>query len=252
MQAVVAIPPPDLPHTCAEFDLEPWQPTAGACWGFSFTWASCSTGKPDQSSGHWKVLAESQSVRFFYVHSGCRLAPPVGRGLAPGDERLGRYDRRPRRGPARIPSLRRREQWWKWISVAIVVMVTAATARSRLRRARSDELLCRERRFWQWREPGRARGRGQDLPDAGAAAGGGAWNTWRAYSVREAASGQPAVGHQGSNRQRPLENDAKGVMIAKSVADLHSDEQSQEGHCADREGDGRQRRWRHPESARHS
>ena len=54
-----------------------------------------------------------------------------------------------------------------------------------------------------------------------AAAGAGA-RTWRAYLSAAAAAGQPAVNAKDRIGAGPWTN-AKGVVIAKSVADLHSD-----------------------------
>ncbi len=55
---------------------------------------------------------------------------------------------------------------------------------------------------------------------AGAAGGGG--KTWRAYLSAAAANGQAAVNAKDRIGNGPWYN-AKGVMIAKSVSDLHSD-----------------------------
>ena len=45
MQAVVAVPPPDLPHTYAEFDID-LEIRCRTCSAFSFIWASSSTANP--------------------------------------------------------------------------------------------------------------------------------------------------------------------------------------------------------------
>ena len=53
------------------------------------------------------------------------------------------------------------------------------------------------------------------------AAGSGAPKTWRAYLSTQAADGQPAVNAQDRIGKGPWKN-AKGVVVAKDVADLHS------------------------------
>src|SRR4029453_7787924 len=55
-----------------------------------------------------------------------------------------------------------------------------------------------------------------------AAAAGAGSKTWHAYLSTKAANGQPAVNAKDRIGNGPWYN-AKGVMIAKSVADLHSD-----------------------------
>jgi hypothetical protein len=55
-----------------------------------------------------------------------------------------------------------------------------------------------------------------------AAAAGAGNRTWRAYLSAAAADGQPAVNAKDRIGTGPWQN-AKGVVIAKSVADLHSD-----------------------------
>ena len=53
------------------------------------------------------------------------------------------------------------------------------------------------------------------------AAGSGAPKTWRAYLSTQAADGQPAVNAKDRIGKGPWKN-AKGVVVAKDVADLHS------------------------------
>src|SRR5574339_853448 len=55
-----------------------------------------------------------------------------------------------------------------------------------------------------------------------AAAAGAGNRTWRAYLSAAAAAGQPAVNARDRIGKGPWMN-AKGVVVAKSVADLHSD-----------------------------
>lgn len=57
-----------------------------------------------------------------------------------------------------------------------------------------------------------------------AAAAGAGNRTWRAYLSAEARPGQPAVNARGRIGDGPWYN-AKGIMIAGSVADLHGDQQ---------------------------
>ena len=84
-----------------------------------------------------------------------------------------------------------------------------------------------------------------------AAAAGAGGKTWHAYLSAAAANGQPAVNARDRIGKGPWFN-AKGVQVAASVADLHSDDQQAgEGWIADREGGGRQRPRRHAEHARH-
>ncbi len=72
--------------------------------------------------------------------------------------------------------------------------------------------------------------------------------TWRAYLSAGGAKPVHAKDRIGAG---PWQN-AKGVVVATSVADLHSDsQQAQQGELADREGRGRQRARRHAEHARH-
>src|SRR6188474_1785614 len=55
-----------------------------------------------------------------------------------------------------------------------------------------------------------------------AAAAGAGTRTWRAYMSAAAANGQPAVNAKDRIGKGPWSN-VKGVVVAKSVADLHSD-----------------------------
>ena len=101
------------------------------------------------------------------------------------------------------------------------------------------------------RQSRRARRCRQDLPDARRPPPAPADRTWHAYLSAAAANGQPAVNARDRIGKGPWFN-AKGVQVAASVADLHSDaQQAREGEFADREGRRRQRPWRHAEHPRH-
>ena len=110
----------------------------------------------------------------------------------------------------------------KWISGAIGVAVFAAVASSgRLCAAESDEFFHHERRPWQRGESRWTRRADKHCQTLAAAAGAGN-RTWRAYLSAAAAAGQPAVNARDRIGKGPWMN-AKGVVVAKSVADLHSD-----------------------------
>ena len=65
--------------------------------------------------------------------------------------------------------------------------------------------------------------------------------TWHAYLSASAANGQPAVNARDRIGKGPWFN-VKGVQVASSVADLHSDNNKLgQGDLADGEGCGRQR-----------
>jgi hypothetical protein len=64
-----------------------------------------------------------------------------------------------------------------------------------------------------------------------AAAAGAGNRTWRAYLSAAAAAGQPAVNAKDRIGKGPWSN-VKGVVVAKSVADLHSDANNLNGETA--------------------
>ena len=69
-----------------------------------------------------------------------------------------------------------------------------------------------------------------------ATAAGAGSRTWRAYLSAAAAGGQAAVNAKDRIGAGPWYN-AKGVMVAQNVADLHSEQQQAgQGKLADREG----------------
>src|SRR6186713_2904234 len=119
----------------------------------------------------------------------------------------------------------------KWISVAVVVMVMAATVSFRVS-AQQNQM--------SFFVTSAGSGNGANLGGlAGAdkicqtlAASAGAGNrTWRAYLSAAAAAGQPAVNARDRIGKGPWMN-AKGVVVAKSVADLHSDANSLGGETS--------------------
>jgi hypothetical protein len=65
MQAVVAIPPPDLPHTYAEFDLDLGNPLQDVL-GFFVHMGELLDGKPTNHLDMWKVLAKAKASDFLY------------------------------------------------------------------------------------------------------------------------------------------------------------------------------------------
>ena len=75
----------------------------------------------------------------------------------------------------------------------------------------------------RWRQPRRPGGRGQDLSDARERRPASGSKTWHAYLSASGANGQPAVNARDRIGKGPWFN-AKGVQVASSVADLHSDD----------------------------
>jgi hypothetical protein len=65
MQAVVAIPPPDLPHTYAEFDLDLGNPLQDVL-GFFVHMGELLDGKPTNHLDMRKVLAKGKASDFLY------------------------------------------------------------------------------------------------------------------------------------------------------------------------------------------
>ena len=110
----------------------------------------------------------------------------------------------------------------KWMSVAAAVMVLTATASFELS-AQQNQMTF----FVTSAGPGNGANlgglAGADKQCQTLAAAAGAGNrTWRAYLSAAAAAGQPAVNAKDRIGTGPWTN-AKGVVIAKSVADLHSE-----------------------------
>jgi hypothetical protein len=110
----------------------------------------------------------------------------------------------------------------KWMSVAAAVMVFTATASFPLS-AQQNQMSF----FVTSMGPGNGANLGglagadKHCQTLAAAAGAGS-RTWRAYLSAAAANGQPAVNARDRIGTGPWMN-AKGVVVAKSVADLHSD-----------------------------
>ena len=110
----------------------------------------------------------------------------------------------------------------KWMSLALVVMVLAATASFQVS-AQQNQMSF----FVTSAGPGNGgnlgglAGADKQCQTLAAAAGAGG-RTWRAYLSAKAGNGQPAVNARDRIGAGPWVN-AKGVVIAKSVADLHSD-----------------------------
>ena len=65
LQAVVAIPPPDLPHTYAEFDLDLGNPLQDVL-GFFVHMGELLDGKPTNHLDMRKVLAKARAAEFLY------------------------------------------------------------------------------------------------------------------------------------------------------------------------------------------
>src|SRR3970282_458218 len=109
----------------------------------------------------------------------------------------------------------------KWMSLALVVMVLAATASFQVS-AQQNQMSF----FVTSVGPGNGgnlgglAGADKQCQTLAAAAGAGG-RTWRAYLSAKAGNGQPAVNARDRIGAGPWVN-AKGVVIAKSVADLHS------------------------------
>ena len=80
MQAVVAIPPPDLPHTYAEFDLDLGNPLQDVL-GFFVHMGELLDGKADQPPGHAEGTGQGQSLGLPLLHRRYKLSAV---GAAPG------------------------------------------------------------------------------------------------------------------------------------------------------------------------
>ena len=139
----------------------------------------------------------------------------------------------------------------KWMAVALVVMTLTAVASFGVSAQQNQmSFFVTSAGSGNGANLGGLAGADKICQNLAAAAGAGN-RTWRAYLSAAAAAGQPAVNAKDRIGKGPWMN-AKGVVVAKSVEDLHSDgEQHQEGHGADRKGHGRQWRRRHTEPARH-
>jgi hypothetical protein len=110
----------------------------------------------------------------------------------------------------------------KWISVAIVVMVTAATVSFQVTAQQNQmSFFVTSAGSGNGANLGGLAGADKICQTLAAAAGAGS-KTWRAYLSAKAANGQPAVNAKDRIGNGPWYN-AKGMMVAKSVADLHSD-----------------------------
>jgi hypothetical protein len=110
----------------------------------------------------------------------------------------------------------------KWMSVAIAVMVMAATVSFQVSAQQNQmSFFVTSAGSGNGANLGGLAGADKICQTLAASAGGGS-KTWRAYLSVKAASGQPAVNAKDRIGNGPWYN-AKGVMIAKSVADLHSD-----------------------------
>ena len=83
-----------------------------------------------------------------------------------------------------------------------------------------------------------------------AGAGAGA-KTWHAYLSTQAADGKPAVNARDRIGKGPWQN-AKGVVVAKDVAELHARQQPHQADRAQRKGRSHQRPRRHAEPPRHA
>lgn len=110
----------------------------------------------------------------------------------------------------------------KWMAVAMVVMVMAATVSFGVSAQQSQmSFFVVSAGSGDGGNLGGLAGADKICQTLGAAAGAGN-RTWRAYLSAKAADGQPAVNARDRIGTGPWTN-AKGVVIAKSVADLHSD-----------------------------
>jgi hypothetical protein len=110
----------------------------------------------------------------------------------------------------------------KWMAVAIVVMVMAATVSFQVSAQQNQmSFFVTSAGSGNGANLGGLAGADKICQTQAAAAGAGS-KTWHAYLSVKAANGQPAVNAKDRIGNGPWYN-AKGVMIAKSVADLHSD-----------------------------
>src|SRR5262245_28482011 len=110
----------------------------------------------------------------------------------------------------------------KWISVAIVVMVATATVSYQVSAQQNQmSFFVTSAGSGNGANLGGLAGADKICQTLAGAAGGGS-KTWHAYLSAKAGNGQPAVNAKDRIGNGPWYN-VKGVMIAKSVADLHSD-----------------------------
>jgi hypothetical protein len=110
----------------------------------------------------------------------------------------------------------------KWMLVAILVMVMAATVSFQVSAQQNQmSFFVTSAGSGNGANLGGLAGADKTCQTLAAAAGAGS-KTWHAYLSAKAASGQPAVNAKDRIGNGPWYN-AKGVVIAKSVADLHSD-----------------------------
>ena len=110
----------------------------------------------------------------------------------------------------------------KWMAVAIVVMVAAATISFKVSAQQNQmSFFVTSAGSGNGANLGGLAGADKICQTLAAAAGGGS-KTWRAYLSAKAGGGQPAVNARDRIGNGPWYN-AKGTVIAKSVADLHSD-----------------------------
>src|SRR5262245_11228836 len=110
----------------------------------------------------------------------------------------------------------------KWMAVAVFVVVMAAMASFQVSAQQNQmSFFVTSAGSGNGANLGGLAGADKICQTLGAAAGGKA-KTWHAYLSAKAGSGQPAVNAKDRIGNGPWYN-AKGVMIAKSVADLHSD-----------------------------
>ena len=82
------------------------------------------------------------------------------------------------------------------------------------------DLLRHQRRLGERRRPRRPRRRRRATASSSRTAAGAGSHTWRAYLSTQAAGGQPAVNARDRIGQGPWQN-AKGEVVAQSVAQLH-------------------------------
>jgi hypothetical protein len=127
-----------------------------------------------------------------------------------------------RKGRRRLSSEEMAMATLKWMSVAIVVMVTVTTVSFQVSAQQNQmSFFVASAGSGDGANLGGLAGADKICQTRAAAAGAGS-KMWRAYLSAKAAGGQPAVNAKDRIGNGPWYN-AKGVMIAKSVADLHSD-----------------------------
>src|SRR5512134_871470 len=110
----------------------------------------------------------------------------------------------------------------QWLGVAIVVMTLTAVASFRVSAQQNQmSFFITSAGSGNGANLGGLAGADKICQNLAAAAGAGN-RTWRAYLSAAAAAGQPAVNAKDRIGKGPWRN-AKGVVVANSVADLHSD-----------------------------